>query len=151
MMKRTVTMVLIVFALFSVKQANANLLIEMLMSKLGVSEMQANAGTGVLMKYLKSQVSGDDFKTVSDGVEGGASAYMRAADKSGAYKETASKFGKSMGSVNAPGLLGNATGPFKKLGMKSDLIPQFGEIIVAYLKQKGKEKAMSIFAKMLKN
>ncbi|RUA28228.1 MAG: hypothetical protein DSY76_04605, partial [Bacteroidetes bacterium] len=49
------------------------------------------------------------------------------------------------------GLLSNASGPFKKLGMKSDLIPQFGEIIMAYLKQKGKEKAMNIFAKMLEN
>ncbi len=150
-MKRIITMAMIVFAMVSVKQANANLLIDMLMSKLGVNETQASAGTGVLMKYLKSQVSEGDFSTVSDGVEEGADYYMKAADDAGAYKSSLSKFGKSTGSVNAPGLLSNASEPFKKLGMKSDLIPQFGEIIMAYLKQKGKEKAMNIFAKMLQN
>ena len=150
-MKRIITMAMIVFAMISVKQANANLLIDMLMSKLGVNETQANAGTGVLLKYLQSQVSEGDFDIVSDGIEGGAASYIKAAEQAGAYKSAISRFGKSSESVNAPGLLSNASGPFKKLGMKSDLIPQFGEIIMAYLKQKGKEKAMNIFAKMLEN
>jgi hypothetical protein len=151
MIKKTIVAVLILFAMVSAKPANANMLVDMLMSKLGVTETQANAGTGVLLKYLKSQVSGEDFNTVSEGIEGGASSYMRAADEAGAYKESMSKLGRTQASVNAPGLLGNAANPFKKLGMKSAMIAQFGDIIVSYLKKKGKEKAMNIFAKMLEN
>ncbi|MCK5857316.1 MAG: DUF2780 domain-containing protein [Bacteroidales bacterium] len=150
-MKKTITMLLIVFAMISTKQANANLLIDMLVSKLGVSEQQANAGTGILLNYLQSQVSEDEFSTVSDGVEDGADSYMRAAEESGAYKSSVSSFGKSTSSINAPGLLGNTSEAFKKLGMKSDLIPQFGDIIISYLKEKGKEQAMNIFASMLEN
>jgi hypothetical protein len=149
MIKKTITSVLIVFALFSMKQAQANELVDLLMSKLGVTELQANAGTGVLFKYLKSQVTGDEFDAVSDAVEGGASSYMRAADEAGAYKKTPSKFGKMGSAVTAPGLIGNATEPFKKLGLKGEMITKYADVIVDYFKQKGKEKATNVFMKML--
>ncbi len=149
MIKKTITMLLIVFAMVSVKQANANMLVDMLMSKLGVTELQANAGTGVLLKYLKSQVTGDEFETVSDAVEGGAGSYISAAEDAGAYKKSPSKFGKMGSAVNAPGLIGNATEPFKKLGLKADMISQYADVIKGYFKEKGEEKAAAIFMKML--
>lgn len=148
-MKKRISILIIVFAMFSVKQTQANELVDLLMSKLGVTELQANAGSGVILKYLKSKVSGEDFQTVSDGIEGGAGSYIKASEDAGAYKSTVSRFGKAASSVSAPGLLGNATEPFKKLGLKSDMIMQYGDVILGYLKDKGKEKAAEIFMNML--
>jgi len=149
MLKKGLTIVLIFMATFSMKQAQANELIDLLMAKLGVTEMQANAGTGVLLKYLKSKVTGEDFETVSNDIEDGAGSYIRASEEAGAYKSKKSKFGKSMSSVKVPGLIGNATEPFKKLGMNSDMIMKYSDVIIAYFKDKGKEKAADVFMKML--
>jgi len=149
MLKKGLTIVLIFLATFSAKQVQANELVDLLMSKLGVTELQANAGTGVLLKYLKTIVSGEDFQTVDEDIEGGAGSYIKASEESGAYKSKKSKFGKGVPSVKAPGLIGNATEPFKKLGLKSDMIMKYADVIVSYFKEKGKEKAANVFMKML--
>lgn len=148
-MKKKVSILIIVFALFGVKQSNANELLDLLMNKLGVTELQANAGTGVLLNYLKSQVSGEDFQTVSDGIEDGAGSYIKASEDAGAYKKSVSRFGKATAPVTAPGLVANTTESFQKLGLKTDQIVQFADVIFGYLKDKGKDKAARIFAKML--
>ncbi len=151
MIKKYFSIGLIVFALFSMKTAQANELVDMLVSKLGVNNTQASAGVGVILNYLKSQVSTKDFDVVSDGLDG-AGDYMKAAEEAGAYKENkVSKFGKTVSSATntATGLVGSTTSAFSNLGLKTENVTQYLDVMVSYLKEKGSTEAVKILQNLV--
>ena len=151
MIKKYFSIVLIVFALFSMKTVQANELVDMLVSKLGVNNTQASAGVGVILNYLKSQVSTEDFDVVSEGLDG-AGAYMKAADEAGAYKESkVSKFGKTVSSATntATGLVGSTTSAFSNLGLKTENVTQYLDVMVSYLKEKGSTEAVKVLQNLV--
>ena len=151
MIKKYFSIVLIMFALFSMKTAQANELVDMLVSKLGINNTQASAGVGVILNYLKSQVSTEDFDVVSDGFDG-AGAFLKAADEAGAYKENkVSKFGKTVSSATntATGLVGSTTSAFSNLGLKAENIIQYLDVMVSYLEEKGSAQAASILQNLV--
>jgi len=152
MVKKYFSMLLIMFALIGVKNVQANDLVDLLMDKLGVNDTQASAGVGVILNYLQSQVSTDEFNTVSDAL-GGSGEFMRAAEDAGAYKESkVSKFGKSVSSATKTGndLVSSTASSFSNLGLKTENITQYLDVMVSYLKGNGYDKAVNILQKLVK-
>ncbi len=147
-MKKSLSILIIMFAMFGVRSVQASELTDLIVSKLGVSDTQASAGVGVILNYLESKVSSEDFNTVSEGV-GGAGAYMKEAEEAGAYKETkVSRFSKTTELVSTEGLVGSTASSFSNLGLKTENISQYLDLIVSYLKDKGSTEAMNVLTNL---
>ncbi len=121
-------------------------LVEQLTSKLGVSEKQAMGGAGSIFKFVKSQVSEENFGKISDSVPemGGL---LSAAPKSDALGGMlSSALGKDSGGLGAMASLAK---PFSKLGMDEGMVMKFMPIVIDYVKKKGGDYIYGLLGKTL--
>jgi len=146
-MKRTLMMLIIAtsWAILPVQAEEG--LIEQLTSKLGVSQKQAEGGSGAIFKYLKENVSGDDFGKIAEAVPG-VDKYMAAAPKADAL---GGLIGGALGDSGAGGLgsLAALSKPFSKMGMDEGMVAKFMPIIVEYVKSKGSDYIYGLMGKAL--
>jgi hypothetical protein len=139
-MKKISTLIAIVatigIAAFARPASADDSLVQMLVSKLSVTDKQASGGAGALLGYAKQKLSKDDFGKVSAALPE-TDTLLKAAPKT----DTASlaSAAGAMGGVasDATGLaaVGNS---FKKLGLSSDMVGKFLPVVTGYLQGKGK-------------
>ena len=135
---------LICWGVLTPVQARGADLSALLMNKLGVTQPQAEGGSGALFKLAKQKLSQQAFKRVAKTVPG-IDALMQAAPESAKPKSgfgaITSLFGKSSDSVG--GMAGLA-GSFNKLGLSSGMVGKFVPIILNYVESKGGTQVMNL-------
>jgi hypothetical protein len=126
-------------------------LIDLLVKNLGVTEAQAQGGTGLLFKQAKDKLPGADFSKVSAAVPGidtliGAAP---ATGGDGALGGLGKLFGGG-GSTGGLGGLAGLAGGFSKLGLNADMIGKFLPIILSFVEGKGGAGTKALLEKALK-
>lgn len=123
-------------------------LVSTLVNKLGVTEKQAQGGSGAIFKTAESRMSKDDYKQLKNDVpevetlqkfapEGKPSMLGSAASALGG------KTGSSLGGAN------DLLSSFDSLGMDKDMLSKFTPVIYDYVKKNGSEMAMGLLQKAL--
>ena len=123
-----------------------NELIELLMKQLGLSGAQAEGGLGLILKFVKEKLSDGDFSKITDLLGNVDSLINKAPDSSGGG------LGKLIGSVlggDAGDLAGLASG-FDKLNIETGKLPDFGQIIMDFLREKGGGDLEQLIGQFLK-
>ena len=124
-------------------------LVGSLVSKLGVTPMQAEGGAGALLGLAKGKLKADDFAKVATAIPGTdkliASAPVADAPKGGGA------LGAAAGAVGgkAAGLAGLAP-VFSKLGLKSDMVAKYAPVVVDYAQKKGGDTVGKLLGGVLK-
>ena len=138
-----------VFALSTAGTAQANDLVNLLTSQLGVSEQQASGGAGSILDFAKAQMGDGDFDIVSQSLPdlgslvGGGSG---GGSTSSLVESGSSLLGGSSGD------LGSITGiasSFSDLGMSPEMVDQFVPVILDYAKTAGSEQANQLLQGVL--
>ena len=131
----------------SVGHAGTMDLISTLVNKLGITEKQAEGGTGALFQNAKDNLSAEDFKKVSDAVPG-MDGYLAAAPKvepksgiEGALGSTLSSLGG--GAAKAGGML-DLKSAFSKLGMDSSTLGKFVPEVLDFVQSEGGQSVVGL-------
>ena len=111
-------------------------LINLLMNNLGVSQQQAEGGTGALFNLAKEKLSADDFSKITDVVPEMDSLLDAAPQLSGLGKAIGDKSSLMGGSSNTLGDLASLQDSFSKLGIESDMVDKFADTILSYVNPK---------------
>ncbi len=119
-----------------------------LVSKLGVTQKQAEGGAGSILDYAKNNLSKDDFSKVASAIPE-TNTLLAAAPKT----ETSAlgSLGSSLGGSSLASAAGIAAlaPSFKKLGLSSDMVGKFVPVIVDYAQAKGGQAVSGILGKVL--
>ena len=131
--------------------AQANELVNLLMSQLGVTQPQAEGGAGAIFKTAQENLKPDEFKQIESAVPE-AESLIKAAPK--VEEESTGGFGSltSMARQAAPGKLGSAADlaqSFDKLGLEKEMVGKFSNIVVDYCKEKGGQVVSSLMQKAI--
>ncbi|MEM1109770.1 MAG: DUF2780 domain-containing protein [Planctomycetota bacterium] len=130
-------------------------LIAKLTSELGIDAKQAEGGLGVVMKFIKEQLGGDEFEKVKAAVPE-AEALADAAPEGS--EGDGSGGGGLMGLVGSvAGALGgeklegvaSMAGSFDKLGLDVSMVSKFVPKVVEFLEAKGGGDLASMIEKLL--
>ena len=131
----------------SVGHAGTMDLISTLVNKLGITEKQAEGGTGALFQNAKDNLSAEDFKKVSDAVPG-MDGYLAAAPKAeqksgieGTLGSTLSSLGG--GAAKAGGML-DLKSAFSKLGMDSGTLGKFVPEVLDFVQSEGGQSVVGL-------
>ena len=131
----------------SVGHAGTMDLISTLVNKLGITEKQAEGGTGALFQNAKDNLSAEDFKKVSDAVPG-MDGYLAAAPKAeqksgieGSLGSTLSSLGG--GAAKAGGML-DLKSAFSKLGMDSSTLGKFVPEVLDFVQSEGGQSVVGL-------
>ena len=123
-------------------------LVSTLVNKLGVTESQAQGGSGAIFKTAESRMSKDDYKQLKDEVpEVDTLQKFAPESKPSMLGSAASALGGKTGSS-----LGGATdllSSFDSLGMDKDMLGKFTPVIYDYVKKNGSEMVMGLLQKAL--
>jgi len=125
-------------------------LVSTLVNKLGITESQAQGGSGAIFKTAEKRMSPTDYKQLASEVP--------EVDKLQEYAPESKKNTSMLGS--AASMLGGKTGSslsdaadlagsFKSLGLDKDMIGKFTPIIYDYVKKNGSEMVMNLLQKAL--
>jgi hypothetical protein len=129
--------------------ADSSGLISLLTSRLGVTNAQAEGGSGALLGHAKQKLSADDFSKVTDAMPETESLIEAApkAEKAGGLAEklggASSLLGGGEKTSSLAGMAGLANS-FSSLGLSSDMVGKFVPIILEYAKSKGGDSVSSI-------
>ena len=122
-------------------------LINTLVNTLGITEQQAEGGTGALFQNAKKNLSAEDFKKVSDAVPG-MDSYLAAAPKAetksgleGALGNTLSSLG---GGAAKAGSLLDLNSAFSKLGMDSGTLGKFVPVVLDFVQSEGGQNVVGL-------
>ncbi len=110
-------------------------LVQLLTSQLGVTETQATGGVGSILSLAKEKLSGVNFSTLANLIPG-TEHFMKGA--------------QDLGAVTGP--VGDRTGltaAFARLGMGSDMVGKFGELLGDFVGKTGGEPARNLLASVL--
>ena len=131
----------------SVGHAGTMDLISTLVNKLGITEKQAEGGTGALFQNAKDNLSAEDFKKVSEAVPG-MDGYLAAAPKAeqksgieGTLGSTLSSLGG--GAAKAGGML-DLKSAFSKLGMDSSTLGKFVPEVLDFVQSEGGQSVVGL-------
>lgn len=125
-------------------------LINMLTQNLGISESQAEGGTGLLLDLAKKQLGGGDFSKIADAIPN-ADALMKNAPQASGLGGMLGGLGGMLGGKagNLESLATLASG-FSKLDMDSDMIQKFVPVVMDYLKGEGGDEVKALLARVMK-
>jgi hypothetical protein len=126
-------------------------LIDLLTKNLGISEVQATGGAGLLFKQAQEKLGGADFAQISAAVPG-AQDLINAAPAAGGgvlgdLGKMASGFGGGLGGLSS---IASVAGGFSKLGLNAGMIEKFVPVILSFVESKGGAGLKSILEKALK-
>lgn len=134
--------------------ADSSGLISLLTSRLGVSNAQAEGGSGAILGHAKQKLSTDDFSKVTTAMPETES-LIEVAPKAEKAGGLAGKLGGASsllsGSEKTSSLAGLAglSSSFSSLGLSSDMVGKFVPIILEYAQSKGGETVSSILKGVL--
>jgi hypothetical protein len=126
-------------------------LVSTLIDKLGVTESQAQGGSGAIFKTAESRMSKDDYKQLSDAVPevDALQKFAPKADdsKKSLFSSAASALGGKTGS--SLGSAADLMSSFDSLGLDKDMLGKFTPIIYDYVEKNGSEMVKGILQKAL--
>ena len=113
-----------------------DILTKLLTNQLGVTSNQAVGGVGSILSLAKERLSSMDFMTLSKLIPG-ADTYMKTA--------------KDLGAVTGPiGDRAGLTSAFSRLGMGSDMVPKFTQILSDFVGKAGGQPASNLVMEAVK-
>lgn len=124
-------------------------LVQLLTSKLGVTDKQATGGAGSLFSMAKDSLSETDYGKVAEALPG-ISELIQSAPK---VSDSTAGLSKKMGGVSAGSMtkavesankLKVVTDQFSKLGLDQSKVSQFIPIALEYANSKGGESVMNL-------
>ena len=114
-------------------------LIDALMQKLGVTQEQAQGGSGAIFQAAKQHMGADDFSQLSQSVPEMDKMLEAVPEQSTAEKSVTGALSSIMGDDETVNTATSLISAFQKLDLSQDMIPQFTPIVVDYVKQTGGE------------
>ena len=137
-------------------------LISQLTSKLGVSEDQAQGGAGAIFAFAKDKLDGADFSSLTGAIGGVDDLIAKAPEGGDDAAEAADGGGGLLGGIGGMasklglgGALGNLgglaalSGTFSKLGLSTDKLSGFAEVITNFIKEKSGSSVSGILGKIM--
>ncbi len=126
-------------------------LIQMLTSQLGVTEEQAQGGSGLLFKMAQEKLGAEDFSQIASVVPGIENLISAApAPQTGGIAGALGGLGGSLGGgLGKLGALASLTGSFQKLGLDPTMVSQFLPIVMSFVESKGGDSVVKIIQKVL--
>ncbi len=129
-----------------------NELVNILMSRLGVTEQQAAGGAGAIFKTAQDTLKPDEFKQLESSVPGVDSLIKEAPALT--TEKSSGGWGSaftSMAKQASPdlGAAAELSQSFDKLGLEKQMIGKFADIIGDYCKEKGGQMAQSLIQKAI--
>jgi len=125
-------------------------LISMLTQNLGISDSQAEGGTGLLLDLAKKKLAGGDFSKILAAIPNGEALMDKAPEASGLggmLGGLGSMLGDKGGSL---GNLAALASGFSALNMDSGMIQKFVPVVMDYLKEQGGDEVKGLLAKVMK-
>ena len=119
-------------------------LVDLLTKNLGVTEAQAQGGSGLIFKQAKEKLSAGDYSKVAAAVPGIDSLIGAAPADGGGML---GGIGKMLG---GGGGLASLAGGFSKLGLSADMVGKFVPVILSFVQSKGGDQVKGILEKVLK-
>ncbi|MCK5354307.1 MAG: DUF2780 domain-containing protein [Methyloprofundus sp.] len=109
-------------------------LTDSLVQQLGVSPLQASAGTGALLQVAQAKMPGNDFQQLTQSVPELGGLLNAVQPKPSSLSQLASGASSLMGDEsNSLGAAVNLAETYQKLGLSSDMVGQFIPIITDYV------------------
>ena len=124
-------------------------LIENLTQNLGISNQQAEGGTGLLLNLAKQQLDGGDFSKILGSIPNGQNFMDAAPESSGLGSMLGGLGGMLGGQAGNLGSLAALAGGFSKLDMDSDTIQKFVPVVLEYLKKEGGDDIGQLLSKIM--
>jgi hypothetical protein len=113
-----------------------DILTGLLTNQLGVTSNQATGGVGSILSLAKERLPSTDFTTLTKLIPG-ADSYMNTA--------------KNLGAVTGPvGDRAGLTSAFSRLGMGSDMVPKFTQILSDFVGKAGGQPASNLVMQAVK-
>ena len=125
-------------------------LVQMLTSQLGISEEQAQGGSGLLFKMAKEKLGAEEFSQVASAVPDAENLISSAPETggvSGALGGLASSLGGGAGKL---GNLASLAGGFKNLNLDSGMVGKFIPVVMSFVQSKGGDTVKNLLEKVLK-
>ena len=122
-------------------------LITTLVNKLGITQQQAEGGTGALFQNAKESLSADDFKKVADavpGMDGYLAAAPKAEPKSGIEGALGSTLSSLGGGAAKAGSMLDLKSAFSKLGMDSSTLGKFVPVVLDYVQSESGQSVVGL-------
>jgi len=148
----TVGLMMIIFV--NPVHADGSELIDLLTSRLGVTNSQAEGGSGAILGYAKQKLSIDDFSKVTNAIPETES-LIKTAPKTEGAGGLVGKLGSLSallgggGKTSSLANMSNLSSSFSSLGLNSEMIGQFTPIILEYAQNKGGETVSAILKSVL--
>lgn len=113
-------------------------LIDLLVSKLDISEEQALGGAGVLFRLAQEKLSSDQFAQIAENVSGMDDIIAAApvSDGGGLMANLAGML-SAFGGSGKLGALAGLAGDFDKLNIDSSLVNRFISLLVGFIRDQG--------------
>ena len=109
-------------------------LTDSLVQQLGVSPLQASAGTGALLQVAQAKMPGNDFQQLTQSVPELGGLLNAVQPKPSGLSQLASGASSLMGDEsNSLGAAVNLAETYQKLGLSSDMVGQFIPILTDYV------------------
>ena len=134
-------------------QAGVTDLVGALTGDIGISQEQAEGGTGALFNYAKQNMSGDDFSRLASGLPGLDGLMAKAPSLGGTSEGSASGLSSALGSASSM-LGGNGTNelgaaaalaePFAKLGLDPAMTSKFIGVTLDYVQSTQGQEMMGL-------
>ncbi len=127
-------------------------LVQQLISKVGVSEEQAQGGAGLLFGLLKDKLSAQDFTQVTEAVPDVNDLIAAAPEGGGGgggLKGMLGGIASSLGMSQLGDLASLANG-FSTLGLNTEAMERFIPVVMSFVESKGGEGLGQIVGKVLK-
>lgn len=122
-------------------------LVQTVVKETGVTEQQAQGGTGLLLNYAKDNLQAEEFQEVT-------TAMPEVSGLAATGAELQKKSGGAMSAIGGSGLssamgLASLAGPFKSLGMSPDMVGKMAPVVLNYAKTNGGAEVGSLLGKVL--
>lgn len=125
-------------------------LITQLTQNLGVTQNQAQEGTGMIMKMAKDNLPAGEFGQIVDCVPNVENLIKMAPEVSGTEKALGNIAQSSVPGVGGATNLGSLTNGFSKIGLDSSMVQRFVPIVLSFVQSKGGETTRNILEKLLR-
>jgi len=135
-----------IFGLAGNAFADTSKLTGSLVDLLGVTKPQAEGGAGAVFREAKNNMNSSDYSQLLGALPGIDSLIDAAPEAGGLASSASSLFGSSSGSA---GQLAALTDSFKKLGLSSDMINKYVDIVMDFAQSEGGQQTMSLLKNAL--
>jgi len=122
----------------------------MLTQNLGISDSQAEGGTGLLLDLAKKQLAGGDFSKVLAAIPNGEALLDKVPEASGLGGMLGGLGGMLGGKAGGLGNMAALAGGFSELKMDSSMIQKFIPVVMDYLNDQGSDEVKALLAKVMK-